>query len=427
MHEYFNLLRKNANYRNLWLGSVVSQLGDWFNLIASAELITSLTDSGVAVSSLFLARFLPLFLFSPFAGVLADRYSRRAIMIITDILRAATVAAFLLIKTPDQLWMLYALTVLQFVLSALFTPARSAVLSNVVPKKELVSANALDALTWSTMLALGAFLGGVVAALFGARVAFIADAGTFLLSAFFISRIVITIPRERTKSDHSGFLDFVDGFRYLWRDPFILGIALVKASGSLVWGAINVLEINFANEVFPLDRTVLGQSLSISDSGTATLGLIYMVSGIGTGLGPIFMRRRLGDRLPRLMVGITLGFGLLVFGIGLLSVSQSLGVYLSATLIRTVGSGTIWVFSAAFLQMIVPDRFRGRVFAFEFAMLTLTQSISVFSAGYMLDVLGLNVRQTTAVMAFSGVIVFFVWLLFALRQRGTVHSMVFQE
>lgn len=426
MHEYIDLLRKNANYRNLWLGSVISQLGDWFNLIASAELITSLTDSGVAVSSLFLARFLPLFLFSPFAGVLADRYSRRAIMIITDILRAATVAAFLLIKTPDQLWMLYTLTILQFVLSALFTPARSAVLSNVVPKDKLVSANALDALTWSTMLALGAFLGGVVAALFGARVAFIADAGTFLLSAFFISRIVIMIPRERVKSEHSGFFDFIDGFRYLWRDPFILGIALAKAGGSLVWGAINVLEINFANEVFPLDRTVLGQSLNISDNGTATLGIIYMVSGIGTGLGPIFMRRRLGDRLPRLMVGITIGFGLLAFGIGLLSVSQSLGVYLLATLIRTVGSGTIWVFSAAFLQMIVPDRFRGRVFAFEFAMLTLTQSISVFSAGYMLDVLGLNVRQATAVMAFSGVIVLFIWLVFYASQRRKVQATAMQ-
>ena len=139
------------------------------------------------------------------------------------------------------------------------------------------------------------------------------------------------------------------------------------------------------------------------------------------------MRRRLGDRLPRLMVGITIGFGLLASGIGLLSVSQSLGVYLLATLIRTVGSGTIWVFSAAFLQMIVPDRFRGRVFAFEFAMLTLTQSISVFSAGYMLDVWGLNVRQTTAVMAFSGVIILCIWLLFALRQRGTVQSMAFQK
>ena len=88
MHEYITLLRSNPNYRNLWLGSVVSQLGDWFNLIAAAGLISRLTESGLAVSSLFLARFLPLFLFSPVAGVLADRFDRRKIMIISDLLRA---------------------------------------------------------------------------------------------------------------------------------------------------------------------------------------------------------------------------------------------------------------------------------------------------------------------------------------------------
>ncbi len=69
MQEYITLLRNNRNYRYLWLGSVISQLGDWFNLLASAELITRLTNSGIAISYLFFARFLPLFLFSPIAGV----------------------------------------------------------------------------------------------------------------------------------------------------------------------------------------------------------------------------------------------------------------------------------------------------------------------------------------------------------------------
>ena len=71
MNEYIVLLRQNRNYRYLWLGNVVSLLGDWFNLLASAELITNLTNTGVAISSLFLARFLPLFFVSPLAGVLA--------------------------------------------------------------------------------------------------------------------------------------------------------------------------------------------------------------------------------------------------------------------------------------------------------------------------------------------------------------------
>ena len=118
MNDYVSLLQRNVNYRNLWLARVVSNLGDWFNLIASAALITQLTGAGTALSYLFLARLLPFFVMSPIAGVFADRYERRAIMIATDILRAITVLCFLLIRTPEQIWLLYVLTVTQFVLSA---------------------------------------------------------------------------------------------------------------------------------------------------------------------------------------------------------------------------------------------------------------------------------------------------------------------
>ncbi len=122
MNEYLDLLRRNPNFRNLWLGSVISQFGDWFNVIAAAEVITRLTDSGVALSYLFLARFLPLFVFSPFAGVLADRLNRKHIMVLSDVLRGVTVLGFLFINDPGDIWFFYLLTVLQFSLSALFTP-----------------------------------------------------------------------------------------------------------------------------------------------------------------------------------------------------------------------------------------------------------------------------------------------------------------
>ena len=191
MNEYLSLLRGNRNFRNLWFGSVISQFGDWFNVIAAAEIITRLTDSGIALSYLFLARFLPLFVLSPVAGVLADRFDRRRIMVLSDVLRGVTVLGFLLVRDPGDIWLFYLLTIVQFSLSALFTPARGAALANVVPPHELVAANALDSLTWSTMLALGAFLGGVVAALFGAEAAFVADAASFGLSAVFIARITL--------------------------------------------------------------------------------------------------------------------------------------------------------------------------------------------------------------------------------------------
>jgi MFS family permease len=417
MSEYITLLRHNRDYRFLWLGSLVSQLGDWFNLIASASLVAQLTGTGTAISYLFLARFLPLFLFSPLAGVLADRFDRRHVMVASDLLRAATVTGFLLVQRPEQIWLLYLLTTFQFAMSAVFTPARSAVLANVVRPKELVPANALDSLTWSTMLAFGALLGGLVAAIFGIAEAFVMDALTFLLSAIFISRI--RGPIRVSVEVSSGWFDFLDGLRYLRGERFILGLSLVKGAGALAWGAINVIEVTYAKEVFPLELPWLTGSLPEIDAGTASLGLIYFVSGIGTGLGPLLLRRWLGDAPMRLRWAISAAFGLMAGGIFWLSVAPTLSQFGLGTLMRTVGSGTVWVFSAAMLQMIVPDRFRGRVFAFEFAVLTLTQSISIFWAGYAQDHLGWGVNQVGLSMALVALVGGALWLVFHLRHLAS--------
>lgn len=418
MSEYLDLLKRNPNFRYLWWGNVVSLLGDWFNLIASAALVTELTSSGVAISYLFLVRFLPQFLFSPVAGVIADRYDRQKLMILSDVLRAVTVLGFLLIRTADQLWLFYLLTAAQFILSALFVPARAAALANVVEQKDLVTANALDSFTWSTMLALGSFLGGVIAALFGNQAAFMMDALTFVLSAWLISRIFM--PKRDVPSASSsagGWLEFVDGMRYLWLFPLLLVISLVKAAGSFVWGAINVLEISYADHVYPLTISTLTRWLSIEDGGTATLGLIYVMSGLGTGLGPLLMRRWLGDTTKRLMVGISIGFALNAIGIYLLGLVNSLPAYLGATFVRTFGTGTIWVFSAVLLQVMVPDKVKGRVFGFEFAALTLTQSLSVIAAGYAQDSINWSLEQITFSFGGLGVVVFIFWMIFFLANQ----------
>jgi MFS family permease len=94
---YVALLRNNSSYRNLWLGQVVSLLGDWFNLVATATLVQQLTGSSAQVGLLFALRMLAPFLVSPFAGVVADRFDRRRVLIATDLLRAAVVLGFVLV------------------------------------------------------------------------------------------------------------------------------------------------------------------------------------------------------------------------------------------------------------------------------------------------------------------------------------------
>jgi Na+/melibiose symporter-like transporter len=136
---YGELLRSNRNFRFLWFGQIVSLLGDWFNLIASASLVAMLTQSDFAVGGLFVVRMLAPFLVSPVAGVVADRYDRRQSLIITDITRAVTVLGFLLVQHAGQIWLLYALTAIQLGISGFFFPTwcHPAVLGPPTPSARL--------------------------------------------------------------------------------------------------------------------------------------------------------------------------------------------------------------------------------------------------------------------------------------------------
>ena len=153
---YIDLLSRNRSFRQLWLGQVVSQMGDWFDTLALYTLILQLTGSGRDVGLLLVARFVPSFFFGPISGVIADRFSRQRIMIISDILRAVVVLGFLFVRRADQLWIIYVLTVLQLGLSTFFEPAKTAAIPSIVEPRELVTANAISSVTWSAMLTLGA-------------------------------------------------------------------------------------------------------------------------------------------------------------------------------------------------------------------------------------------------------------------------------
>src|SRR2546430_9037862 len=132
------------------------------------------------------ARFLPTVVLGPGAGVIADRFSRRSIMIASDIMRAIVVLGFLFVRRPDQMWLVYLLTVFQLAFSAFFEPAKTAAIPSIVSDRELVPANAIAAVTWSVMLTLGAAICGFVTGLFGTNAAFLFDSFPFVASSVLI-------------------------------------------------------------------------------------------------------------------------------------------------------------------------------------------------------------------------------------------------
>jgi len=401
---YIELLRGNRAFRNLWLGQVVSQMGDWFDTIALYTIILNLTGSGRNVGLLMVARFVPSFVFGPLSGVLADRFSRRTLMILSDLLRAVVVLGFLLVRRADQLWLIYVLTVLQLIFSTFFEPARTASVPSIVSDRELLPANAISSVTWSAMLTIGAAIGGVVTGLFGTNAAFILDSLSYVASAAFIASIHFPRRpvREKTKLSVGkalGITQTIEGAKYVKHRPRVLALLLVKPAWGLGGGILTLLAV-FGEKIFPVGRS------------TATgIGVLFAARGIGTAVGPIIARRIAGEGRARMQASIGIAF---LIGGAFYIAFGSAGNFLFALLVLGLahtGGSILWVFSTVLLQRSVEDNFRGRVFAAELALLTLTMAASNYLTGEMLDRFGWSPRAvTTGIGAFfllPGILWFF--------------------
>ncbi len=409
---YLDLVRKNRDFRFLWTGQIISLLGDWFDLIASAALISYLTRSGLAVGSLFVIRMLAPFLVSPLAGVLADRYNRKKLLITADILRGIIVLGFLAVRTAEQVWLLYVITAIQLAFSGIFFPARNAIIPDIVSHPELGAANAISSTTWSVMLSLGAAIGGIAAGAWGVYPAFVIDSFSFFCSAFFISHIHYThevhSPADagtRRQVFVVAYHQYMDGLKYLKDHRDILAISLHKSAVSLVvGGAFQVIQVILAERIFV-----------IGENGGTGLGLLYAFAGIGTGVGPILARVFTGDRDRLLRLALALSYGIGVIGLAMTAPLASFALVLLGTFIRSLGSGINWTFSTQLLLEWVPDKMRGRVFSSEFAMFTLANAISSAVGGWLLD--NSSLRISTIIWWMAALLIvpgalWFAWTLF---------------
>ena len=385
---YLELLRTNRNFRQLWLGQVVSQMGDWFDTIALYTIVLNLTGSGRAVGLVLVARFVPSFILGSLSGVVADRFSRRSIMIVSDLLRAIVVLGFLLVRRPDQMWLVYALTVLQLVFSTFFEPAKTAAIPSLVAPRELVAANAISSVTWSVMLTLGAAIGGVVAGWFGTDAAFVLDSLTYLASAALIARVRFPgreprVKRRLTVKHALGITDTLDGMRYVLKRPRVLALLLVKPAWGLGGGILALLAV-FGEKIFP-----------VGGSTATGIGVLYAARGIGTAIGPL-AARRLGGEM-RLDMQRAIGGSFIMGGIFYIAFGRATNfmVALLVLLVAHMGGSILWVYSTVLLQRVVEDNFRGRVFAVELALLTLTMAASNYATGELLDRFQFSPRTVT--------------------------------
>jgi predicted MFS family arabinose efflux permease len=353
----------------------------------------------------------------PLSGVVADRFSRRSIMITADLLRAVVVLGFLFIRRPDQMWLVYVLTVMQLAFSAFFEPAKTAAIPSIVSDRELLPANAIASVTWSVMLTLGAAMGGFVAGWFGTDVAFVLDSLTFIASALLILSVKLPRRPARVKAKLKigkalGITDTIEGARYVKHRSRVLAYLMVKPAWGLGGGILTLLAV-FGERVFPVaGKTATG------------IGVLFTARGIGTAVGPIVAQRWAGETPKRMQNAIGIAF--LIAGVFYVAfgVSRSFTLALLFLAIAHCGGSILWVFSTVLLQREVEDKFRGRVFAAELALLTLTMAASNYLVGELMDRFGLSPRVVTA-----GVGTFFLLpgLIWFLTQKRWDHKMKLPE
>src|SRR5438067_1056372 len=273
---YLRLLRRNRDFRLLYVGTLISLGGDWFLTVALLALVLQLTGSATLASLMLLCQSLPIFIFTPIAGHVVDRVDRRKLMVLVDVARTGACLLPLFARTPALLPFAYAGVIAISIGSAYFEPASQAALPNIVAAHELGPANVLMGSTWGTMLAVGAAIGGAVTMRFGRDVAFIVDAVSFLASAAILMAMRTPFSEREKAQEHPPLVESMrEAVGYARAHPRVLALLSSKGGYGMGAGVVAMLSV-FGKEVFR--------------AGAFGIGLLFAARGLGALLGPFLVR-----------------------------------------------------------------------------------------------------------------------------------------
>ncbi len=367
------LLRRNHNYRLLWGGQIVSEVGDHFNNIAVFSLAIRQEHGGLLVGGILIARAVPMLVAGPLAGVLLDRLDRRKVMIGSDLVRALIALGFILCLGQKSNSLLFLFSALLMFASPFFSSGRNSILPVVAKDDELQSANALTQITaWATT-GIGAFLGGASVAGFGYEWAFVLNSMSFLASAlcllFFRAKPgEFSPPVENTKRDFHPHQEFVEGLRYIRSEPLLLAIALIGVGWATGGGAAQILFSVFGERVF--------------GRGPSGIGTIWAAAGLGLVVGGVaanWLNKRVEFEGYKRIVAIAY----VVHGAMYVAFALERNFALALLFIglsRAAGAMSSVVNYSKILRY-ADNQFRGRVFATMETMTWSTMMISLFVAG----------------------------------------------
>jgi len=369
---FVRVLRKR-NFALLWAAMALSHIGDFVNNVALLVLVYRLTGSGLALGGLVTLQMIPSVVLGPVAGALVDRFDRRLVMIVSDVLRGLCVLGLVVCPTVGAVY--FTGLAVSFI-SLFFGPARRAVMPSLVDPEDLVAANSLVGGTQSVARVLGPALGTALLALYGVGAAFGFNAATFFVSAALIGamgrRPSMGVRRGEGGGSHSLGRAIGRGLRFLAGEADLLILTVLTVVVMVGVGACNVLLLVLVKDVIK--------------APDASLGVLMSVEGIGGIAGMVLVGNILAAVEPRrLVVGAVSVIGSGLVGLYLfrdiLSVMAIIGLMGVAVVVFNVGAETVF-------QRRVPDTMRGLAFSVIGAAATASALVAAAAAGGLADLLG---------------------------------------
>jgi MFS family permease len=400
---YFELLRRNSPFRRLFVANEISFIGDWFTVIALFILAGEATDnSPLAIAGVLAARSFSLALVNPFTGMLADRYSRKWLMLSANVASLVVLVAVLVFGLLESLTSVYVVAVVMVAARAVFDPAEYAYLPNICDEQELLTANALASGGWSVALGLGSAIGGLTISLYGIETALWIDTVTFAVAALGI----MTLPQggpdtSKREAATPGLVlgEMVAGWKHILDSPPIRRVVFAKGLWASGGGA----------QVFLL--ILIGMEAGFGEAA-AGIGILFMARGFGSGFGPVAGRPLMENpRLRPYLIGLAVGVcGLFYIGVAAI---EWTGLVLVLVFFSHAASGLNWVLSTTFLQERTADEWRGRVAGTDHFGITVMMGISAVAGGLIMENDLLGLRELIALTGLVQIVLGMAWIALA--------------
>ncbi len=401
--SYLGLLRKNKTFRKLFFANEISFIGDWFTVIALFLIAGETSDnSPLAIAGVLATRSFTFAPLEPITGMLADRYSRRSLMFISNLFSFLILISVTSLDLLNNLLSVYLISITLVVGRAIFDPAQTAYLPNICPDEELLTANAIISGGWSAAMGIGAGIGGFAISEFGVDVALWIDSVTFLFAALIIYSLPEGGPDKTNKKEISirvVFTEILDGWKYIKNNSPVRRVVGAKGMWASGGGA----------QVFLI--VLIGMEVGFGEIA-AGIGILYMARGFGSGFGPlagrsIMTNRKLMPYIPGLAISIS---GIFYIAVGVVEWNLLL---LLLIFISHASSGINWVYSTTLLQERTEDEWRGRVSGSDNLVITLTMGISTIIAGLIMEYELLELRETVGLTGIIQISVGLLWIIIA--------------